>query len=86
MNTVSRWVAVHEGALPKDFTGVVWREWRNCREADLEQLPTMALHRHLRDRGGVLPEENPLRVFVSIRKTENHPAVHYTEFTIRPNL
>jgi len=47
------YIAVIEAReLPTDFTNVNWRPWINC-DTENELMPRLALHRHIRDRGGV---------------------------------
>ena len=66
----------------------LWRPWLNCKSMD--ETVGLALHRHIRDRGGLLPTENPLvvRVFAVPATDINngHPkSAHCTVFNVRPN-
>ena len=81
---MNRFIAITENELPRDFTGIVWRPWVNVSESDLPLLPQMAARKHLRERGGLAEDEKRLKLFVSIRKTADSPAVEYTELNIWP--
>lgn len=79
---MTRYVAIFEKVLPTAFNGVHWHPWLNVDDESL--LPQIAAYRHIRDRGGVLPDEEPLRVFVCISDRDEGPrVVNYTHFSIR---
>jgi hypothetical protein len=66
----------------------LWRPWINCKSLDV--TVGLALHQHVRNRGGLLPGENPLvvRIFAVPASNINngHPKSAFcTVFNVRPN-
>lgn len=79
-------IAVYEKELPKVMPEHEWHPWMHCDPDDQQMIRGLALNRHIRNRGGFMPEELPVRVFVCVRKTMDTPcAVDYTQFSIQPN-
>jgi len=69
--------------LPTDFTHVRWEPWK-CRPEDTPQmLANLAVHKRLRERGGILPDEK-LQYQVCVSDPDRYPVVsfHAFKFTI----
>jgi hypothetical protein len=65
-------VAIVEGEIkPQNgknfFDSLVWSTWTGKNATDLEQLPALACHKHIRERGGVGHDEEPLIINVLTR-------------------
>ena len=75
-------IAVFETKLPVSFKNVCWHPWINVREGQLEELTGLALHKHLRERGG-LGDEPGIDLFVCIRDP-GALSVDYTKFSVTP--
>lgn len=78
--TTDREVAVFFDKLPDHIRNLDWHLWIKNTETDLSMLPSMALHKAIRNRGGVLPDER-LTVYVYVRKP-NSRIVDLTEFSV----
>ena len=82
---------IHEGPEhPTTIPPEDWTPWINC--TGLDQTIQIALNRHIRDRGGLLPGENPLVVRVltvceaDMRASQGKPKTAFcTVFNVRPN-
>jgi hypothetical protein len=72
-------VACFENELPKFWDQVSWRTWLECEDGD-SMLAGLAAHRHVRERGGVQPDQT-LKLFVCIRKP-GELTVNYTQFKV----
>lgn len=76
--------AVHEGGPDTaDINRMNWQPWVNCNDGDKDILSGMIAHRHIRDRGGVLPGEIlNLGVYIRDRK-EIAAVVNFTYYKIQ---
>ena len=67
-----------------NFTGLDWHTWIECTAND-DLFASMVGHRHMRQRGGIGPDETRVKVFVYIRQTMDVPCVvNFTEFNFWP--
>ncbi len=80
------WVAIFEKKLPE--ASVIkaehwrWRPWVGDDPKDAAIMPRLALHRHIRDRGGVGSDEEPLAVFVCLASDYPPKECTFTEFKV----
>jgi hypothetical protein len=78
-------VQIHEGSTPAKFLPGDWRLWANCR--DIDECRGLALHRHIRTRGGVA---QPLTVNIYIGEANdvghdgNPRTANVTEYRVTP--
>ena len=85
------YIQTHEGPdAPAKFPPDLWEPWRNC--VSMEETIQLALHRYIRERGGVIPSEKLVVVRVlavpeeDMRATHGRPKTAFcTVFNVRPN-
>ena len=79
---MSRYIAIAENKV-EDFTDIDWETWINTGEDSLEMTANMAIHKQVRDRGGIFPDE-VLRLHVYVRETMETPcSVSYFQINAR---
>ena len=66
-------IAFAENKMPENpHTQLTWTPWLNCGQDKDEVTKGLALHRHLRERGGI-EVGGSLRLFLCVRTTMNLP-------------
>lgn len=80
--TTTREAAVFFGERPQHIPECHWHPWRRVRPATLKNglFSRLVLHRALRDRGGIGPDET-LTVHVYTRQPAAR-VVHWTQFLV----
>jgi hypothetical protein len=74
MSARTLFIAFAEDKLPENVHGeLAWTPWVNCYPCDDEVTKGLALHRHLRERGGIAVGDS-LTLIMCVRDTMNFRA------------